>query len=216
MTSASSSRSQPISKQAPAGEVPAGVSLAPARRDGTVNENRDGVAADSELVAAAVRLAELDRAEFRAEGPRSDAKLSTLISLLVGLSGAVAAGSSVGTRLARDAGSTLAAVLFGAAGLVLLIGLGMVWHVVLPRLHPDGRGGRGGPMAAVADLPDAAAARDYYLAAARDPLLYQAGGAHHHARAIGARYRRIRRPGRVLLAGFALAAAGGLALAWRL
>src|SRR5437764_531645 len=167
---------------------------------------------DLELEATAVSLAECDAAAFRSEGPRTDAKIAALLSLVAALIGTTGVIGTLGTVYSRQSGAIVAAVLLSCAAVVLCTGLVLVVLVILPMLHRPG--GPPGTLIEVADLKDPAATRAYYLKAALDPLAHHAATAWLHAGLVTGRYRRIRRAGLVLLAGLTLALAGGLAFGW--
>jgi hypothetical protein len=164
------------------------------------------------LAAAAAKLAETDAAAFRSEGPRTDTKVTALLSLLAALIGTVGVLGTIGAASSRQSGAITAAVLLSAAAAVLATGFVLIVLVILPKLRR--RGHALGALVELAELSDPAAARDYYLSKATDPLGHHAAGAWLHAGLVVGRYSRIRRAGLVLLAGIALGLLGGLAYSW--
>ncbi|MBP2328565.1 hypothetical protein JOF56_008950 [Kibdelosporangium banguiense] len=171
---------------------------------------------DVELNAAAAKLAETDAASFRSEGPRTDTKVTALLSLLAALIGTTGVLGTLATVYSRQAGAVAAAVLLSAAAIVLSIGFVLIVLVILPKLHHRKRYG-GGPLGAlveVSELKTLDEARTYYRKVATDPLGHHAAAALLHAGLVVGRYRRIRRAGLVLIAGIILALAGGLAFSW--
>lgn len=162
---------------------------------------------------AAALLAAADADAFRAEGPRIDGRIGTLLSLVLGGLASSGAVGGVGGSVSRERHAHVAMGLLAVAAVVILAGLVLVVRLILPRLTrrvtPNSWS-----LAHVADLPTLAAARAYYRDAAQDCLTYQASQARSHAVAIRRRFRRFRRAGWVLLAGVGLAAAGFLALGW--
>jgi hypothetical protein len=164
----------------------------------------------AELVAVAARLAELDAVAFRSEAPRTDAKVGHMLSLVGAVGAVIGVVGTLGTAVSLRTGATAAAWLIGAAAVVIVAGLVMVFLMILPRLAAPA----GGPMVTVAELADQVAVRTHYLTAAQDPLDYVAGAAWLHARVAVGRYRRAFWSGVVLLAGLLLGLAGGLALGW--
>jgi hypothetical protein len=172
---------------------------------------------DAELDATAAKLAETDATAFRSEGPRTDAKVTALLSLLAALIGTTGILGTVATTHARQAGAIVSAVLLSLAAVVLCIGFVLIVLVILPKLRRPKHTG-GGPLGAlveVSELKTTDEARAYYRAAATDPLGHHAAAALLHAWLVVGRYGRIRRAGLVLIAGIALALAGGLAFGWK-
>lgn len=163
--------------------------------------------------AAAAALAAADAEAFRQEGPRIDDRINTLLALVVGALASASVVGGVGGSVSHARHAYLAEGLLTASAVVIVAGLLLVARLILPRLTwvTD----RPGPLARVSVLPDTAAARRFYLAAALDDggLSHQAGAAHRHAVAIARRFRRFRRAGYVLVGGLVLALAGSLALA---
>lgn len=180
----------------------------------TPAESAAAAEASTKAEEAGAKLAEYDGTAFRSEGPRTDAKVGALLSLLVGVVGVVGVLGTLGTTVSRQARAYVAAGLLGAAAVVLVLGLLMIVLVILPRLY--GPEQRPGALGIVAALPDAAAARAHYRAAGEDPLAYRAADAWFHSKVMTQRYRRIRRAGVVVLLGIVLGLAGGLALGWGL
>jgi hypothetical protein len=168
----------------------------------------------AEHSAAAAALAAADAGEFRAEGPRIDGRIATLASLVLGAlaSGGVLGG--LGTSVSHQRHAYLAQGLLMGAAVVLVAGLLLFVRLLLPRLTKVTA--QSGALARLSVLPDAQAARRYYLAAVvtDQGLSHQAAAAHRHAVGIARRMRRFRRAGYVLVSGVVLAAAGFLALAW--
>lgn len=165
----------------------------------------------AEASAVAARLAAADAQAFRAEGPRIDARIGTLLSLMLGGLASSGVVGGLGGSLSRQRHAYLAFGLLAVAAVVLVAGLVLIVRLILPRLTPVTP--TSGALAVVAALPDVAAARAHYRAAGRDCLAYESALAYHHAVAITRRFYRFRTAGRVLVAGVVLAAAGFLALA---
>lgn len=176
-------------------------------------EHAPGEHGDEQLLAAAAKLAEHDAAAFRSEGPRTDTKITALLSLMAALIGITGVLGTLGATYSRQSGAIAAAVLLSLAALVLATGFVLIVLVILPKLRPR-KGAAAGALIEVAELPDPAAARAYYLAKADDPLLHYATGAHLHAGLIVGRYTRIGRAGLIVLAGVVLGVLGGLAYGW--
>lgn len=164
-----------------------------------------------DMVAAG--LAAADAESFRGEGPRIDARIGTLLSLVLGGLASSGAVGGIGGSVSRTRHAYLAMSLLALASVVIVVGLVLVVRLILPRMTRRVTV-HSWSLAHVADLPDTTAARVYYRAAARDCLAYQACQARSHAVAIRRRFRRFRRAGWVLLVGVVLAAVGFLALGW--
>ncbi|HEX9334543.1 MAG TPA: hypothetical protein VF892_01610 [Pseudonocardiaceae bacterium] len=162
--------------------------------------------------AAAAALAAADAEAFWAEGPRIDGRIGTLLSLVLGGLASSGVVGGVGGELAHQRHAFVALGLLVASAVVTVTGLLLIVRLILPRLtQVTARSGR---LARVSVLPDAAAAREHYRAAAQDCLAYQAAAAWRHAVTIARRLRRFRTAGRVLVVGVVLATAGFLALSW--
>jgi hypothetical protein len=164
---------------------------------------------DVDLAATAAKLAETDAAAFRSEGPRTDTKVTALLSLLAALIGTTGVLGTIGTTYSRQSGAIVAAVLLSVAAAVLGVGFVLIVLVILPKLRR--RDGALGTLVEVAELTDPAAARAYYLTKATDPLEHHAAGAWLHAGLVVGRYSRIRLADLVLLARIVLGLLGGLA-----
>lgn len=185
------------------------------------NGNRsDTVGADLDLSAllverdtTAAALAAADAEAYRAEGPRIDDRIGTLLTLLLGALASSGAVGGVGTALSRQRHAYIALGLLVAAAVVLVAGLGLICRLILPRLTRAATP-RSWSLAWVAALPDPADAAEHYRAAAADCLAYQSRQAWSNATSIRRRFFRFRTAGRVLLVGAGLAAAGFLALGW--
>jgi hypothetical protein len=172
--------------------------------------------ADPDLDATAAKLAESDAAAFRAEGPRTDTKVTGLLSLMASLVGVTGVLGTLATIRARQSGAPVAAVLISVAAAVLCLGFVLITLVILPKLRRSRREG-GGPLGSLVEVSELATveqARAYYRKAATDPLGHHATAALLHAGLVVGRYGRIRRAGLVLITGIALALAGGLAYSW--
>lgn len=169
------------------------------------------MSADVDIVAAALARADAD--EFRAEGPRIDGRINTLVTLVLG--GLASAGvlGGVGGSVSRAHHAVVAHGLLATSAVVIVAGLVLQVGLILPRLSRRVTS-RSGALARVSVLPDDVAVRDYYRAAARTCLAYQSASALRHARGIAARFHRFRTAGYVVTAGVLLAAAGFLALGW--
>jgi hypothetical protein len=183
-------------------------------------------------------LAAADADAFRSEGPRIDARIGTLASLVFAVLASTGAVGGVGTSISRARHAEVATWLLVAGAVAFAVGFVMIVRLILPRLvrvtpatgvlawaaalplvgplvrrltriRPAP-----GALAQVAALPDTTAAAAYYAAAAEDCLAYQATDAWAHGVAIARRFRRFRRAGWVLTTAVVLAAAGFLALGW--
>lgn len=170
------------------------------------------ITTDDQHTAAAAALAARDADAFRAEGPRIDNRIGTLLSLVLGGLASSSVVGGVGGELAHQRHAYVALGLLVASAVVTVVGLLLIVRLILPRLTRVTA--RSGELARMSVLPDAEAARAFYLAAAADQgLSHQAAAAHRHAVAIARRFRRFRTAGYVLVAGLLLAAAGFLTLA---
>lgn len=166
-----------------------------------------------DLDTTAAQLAAADATSIQAEGPRIDNRIGILLSLLLGGLASSSVLGGVGASISRQRHAYVATGLLVAAAVVIVVGLVLIVRLVLPRLTRRVTA-QSGALARLAELPDAAAARDYYRAAVGDCLAYQALLAWSHAVGIRRRYRRFRRAGYVLVVGVLLATAGFLALGW--
>jgi hypothetical protein len=158
-------------------------------------------------------LAAADADAFRAEGPRIDNRIGTLVNLVIG---AVAASGGIGGvagLISRQHHAYVATTLLGVSAVVLMAGFLLIGRLILPRITPSPTS-QSWSLAWVADLPDADAARDYYETAADDLDTHLCLQAWSHAVSIRRRFRRFRTAGRVLAVGAVLALVGFLALAW--
>jgi hypothetical protein len=166
---------------------------------------------DLDLVAA--ELAAADAAAFRHEGPRIDARIGILLTLVLGglASGGLVGG--IGGSVSRQRHAYVALGLLTVAALVTVAGVVLIVRLILPRLSPVVTD-RSGPLARVSVLPDEAAVRAYYRAAAQDRLAYQSHAAWRYAVGTARRFHRFRTAGRVLMAGVVLSALGFLVLSW--
>jgi hypothetical protein len=163
--------------------------------------------------AAAAALAAADAEAFRQEGPRIDARIGTLLSLVLGALASSGFVGGIGASVSRQRHAYLATGLLAVSALVIVAGLVLIVRLILPRLSRRVTA-RSGSLARVSVLPDATAVRAHYQSAAQDCLAYQSFEAWRHAAGIARRFRRFRTAGRVLVVGVVLAAAGFLALGW--
>jgi hypothetical protein len=162
--------------------------------------------------AAAATLARSDAESFQSESPRIDNRIGTLLSLVLGGLASSSVVGGVGGELAHQRHAVVALGLLVASAVVTVAGLLLIVRLILPRLTRVTA--RSGPLAQVSVLPDEAAARAHYRAAAQDCLAYQSAAAWRYAVAVARRFRRFRTAGRVLVVGVVLATAGFLALSW--
>jgi hypothetical protein len=181
--------------------------------DTTVRDDHGDEPGSPELNEAAAALAAADADAFRAEGPRIDARIGTLLTLVLGALASSGFIGGIGASVSRQRRAYLAMGLLAVSALVIVAGLVLIVGLILPRLSKVVTA-RSGVLARVSVLPDEAAVRAHYLAAAQDRLAYQSFTAWRHAAEIARRFHRVRTAGRVLLVGVALAALGFLALGW--
>jgi hypothetical protein len=163
--------------------------------------------------AAAAALAAYDAEAIRQEGPRIDNRIGTLLTLVLGALASSGVVGGVGASVSRQRHAYLAMGLLATAAVVIVAGLLLIVRLILPRMTREVTT-RSGALARVAALPDAAAARAHYYAAAQDCVSYQSAVAWSYATGIRRRFFRFRTAGRVLVVGVVLAAVGFLALGW--
>ena len=173
----------------------------------------DPAGVDWVMEAAAARLAAADADAIRQEGPRSDTRIGLLLSLLLGGAASASVFGGLGTELAHARHAYVATGLLAAAAVVVVVGLVLIVGLILPRLSRRVTA-QSGVLAQVANLPGHQAVREFYRAAAIDPLGHQVRAVRSHAVGIQRRLYRLRRAGWVLVAGIVLATAGWLALGW--
>lgn len=165
-----------------------------------------------DVTAAAVALAAADFDAFRSEPPRTDARIGILASLILGGVASIGGVGGLGATVSRQHHAHVAFALLVAAAVALAAGVVMIVRLILPRMDRQLTTQSGG-LHQVAALPDAAAARRYYTAAARDCLTHWSGRTWCQSKASTRRLFRLRGAGRVLGIGVLLVLAGVLALA---